>query len=85
MPYAAVVALLAALYFASAKLGFFAAAAHGVVSSAWPPSGIALAALVLLGVRFWPAVALGAFLAKRRAACRSPAPPLLLRETRWKR
>ncbi len=63
MPYAAVVALLAALYFASAKLGFFAAAAHGVVSSAWPPSGIALAALVLLGVRFWPAVALGAFLA----------------------
>ncbi|WP_277926622.1 MASE1 domain-containing protein, partial [Planktothrix sp. FACHB-1355] len=27
----------------------------------WPPAGIAQAALLLLGVRYWPGVALGAF------------------------
>ena len=35
---------------------------HPVVSSVWPPSGIALAALLLFGRRFWPGIALGAFL-----------------------
>ena len=29
----------------------------------WPPAGIAFAALVLLGYRYWPGVALGAFIA----------------------
>lgn len=29
----------------------------------WPPTGIALAALTALGLRYWPGVALGAFLA----------------------
>ena len=33
------------------------------VSLVWPPAGIAFAALVLLGNRYWPGVALGAFLA----------------------
>ena len=53
--------LLAGVYFGSAKLGLRAAVAQPVVSSAWPPSGIALAALLLFGVRFWPGVTLGAF------------------------
>jgi PAS domain S-box-containing protein len=55
--------VLAIVYFASAELGFRAAVAHHVVSSAWPPAGIALALLILLGLRWWPSVALGAFLA----------------------
>jgi integral membrane sensor domain MASE1 len=29
----------------------------------WPPTGIALAALTALGLRFWPSVAVGALLA----------------------
>ena len=59
--YAARVALLAAIYVLAGRLGFTASAVHPVVSSAWPPSGIALAALLLLGRRFWPAITLGAF------------------------
>jgi PAS domain S-box-containing protein len=55
------VALLAASYVVAGRLGFTASAIHPVVSSAWPPSGVALAALLLFGKRFWPGVALGAF------------------------
>ncbi|PYO12030.1 MAG: hypothetical protein DMD31_17510, partial [Gemmatimonadetes bacterium] len=62
LPYPAAVALLAVLYFGSAKLGLLAAVAHGVVSSAWPPTGVALAALLLAGVRYWPGIAIGALL-----------------------
>src|SRR5256885_7338855 len=62
LPYPAAVAALATLYFAAAKLGFVAAVAHGVVSSAWPPSGVALAALLLWGPPYWPGITIGAFL-----------------------
>src|SRR5579871_1629898 len=53
----------AAVYFASARLGLLMAFGHRNVSPVWPPSGVALAGLLLFGVRMWPAVALGAFLA----------------------
>ena len=59
--YLAGLALLAATYAVAGRLGFTASAIHPVVSSAWPPSGIALAALLLFGMRLWPGVALGAF------------------------
>jgi PAS domain S-box-containing protein len=61
LSYAVRVALLAATYVLAGRLGFAASAVHPVVSSAWPPSGVALAALLLMGTRFWPAIALGAF------------------------
>jgi signal transduction histidine kinase len=48
-------------YFGSAKLGLELSVAHGVITPVWPPTGIALAALILLGPRLWPAIALGAF------------------------
>jgi signal transduction histidine kinase len=35
----------------------------GFATLVWPPTGIALAALILFGVRLWPAIALGAFFA----------------------
>jgi len=50
-----------AAYVASAKLGLELSVADGVITPVWPPSGIALAALLLFGRRLWPAVALGAF------------------------
>src|SRR5437660_12753158 len=53
---------VAIAYLGAAKLGLLAAVAQKVVSSAWPPSGVALAALLLLGLRYWPGVAVGAFL-----------------------
>src|SRR6059058_6391554 len=49
-------------YLGASKLGLLAAVAQKVVSSAWPPSGVALAALLLLGLRYWPGIAMGAFL-----------------------
>ena len=60
--YAGAVLLLAAVYFASAKVGLLVAVAQPVVSSAWPPAGIALAALLLYSVRLWPGITVGAFL-----------------------
>jgi PAS domain S-box-containing protein len=53
--------VLAAVYTAVAKVSLSAAAAHHVVSSIWPPAGIAVFALMRFGIRFWPGVALGAF------------------------
>jgi PAS domain S-box-containing protein len=55
--------VLAAIYFASAKLGLTWASAHPNVSPVWPPTGLAIAALLLLGYRTWPAILVGAFLA----------------------
>ena len=54
---------LALAYFASAKLGLALAFATPSVTAVWPPTGIALAALVLWGRWLWPGVLLGAFLA----------------------
>ena len=60
--YLAGVALLAVTYAVAGRLGFTASVVHPVVSSVWPPSGIALAALLMFGRRFWPGIAVGAFL-----------------------
>jgi PAS domain S-box-containing protein len=57
------VALLAVVYFAAARLGLAYASIGHSVSLIWPPTGIALAALILLGDRYWPGIAAGAFLA----------------------
>lgn len=62
-PYLAKVAGIAAVYYGAAKLGLALAFAAPSVTAIWPPTGIALAAVVLWGYRVWPGVALGAFLA----------------------
>ena len=54
---------VAIAYTASGKLGLHFAFASHSVTAIWPPTGIALAALVLGGYRLWPGVALGALLA----------------------
>jgi signal transduction histidine kinase len=54
---------LTAVYFAAGKLGLSLAFAHPSASPVWAPTGIALAAVLLLGQRVWPAVFAGAFLA----------------------
>jgi PAS domain S-box-containing protein len=55
-------ALLAALYVGTAQLGLWLDAVGGFATAVWPPTGLALVALVLGGMRLWPGVALGAFL-----------------------
>jgi PAS domain S-box-containing protein len=55
--------LLSGCYVGAAKLGINLDVARGVITPVWAPSGIALAALLVLGLRYWPAVAVGAFAA----------------------
>jgi PAS domain S-box-containing protein len=57
------VGVVAAVYFGAAKLGLTLAFSNRSVTAVWPPSGLALAAVVLYGPRVWPGIALGAFLA----------------------
>jgi len=52
---------IAAVYYGSASLGLELSVAHGLITPVWPPTGIALVALLLLGRRYWPAIALAAF------------------------
>ena len=53
---------LTVIYFVAGKLGLRLAFLHASASPVWPPAGIALAALLLLGYETWPAVFVGAFL-----------------------
>jgi signal transduction histidine kinase len=52
---------LAALYVVVGKLGLMMDAVSGFATLVWPPTGLALAALLLYGPRLWPGVAIGAF------------------------
>jgi len=56
------VVLLTAFYVLVGRIGFMVSAVDPIVSSVWPPSGLALAAMLLMGIRFWPGVFLGAFI-----------------------
>ena len=49
------------LYVLAGKLGLMLAVVHESATAVWAPSGIALAALLLIGLRMWPAVFAGAF------------------------
>jgi PAS domain S-box-containing protein len=61
--YLLTLALVAGAYFVAAWFGLSLASVHTNVSPVWPPTGIALAAVLLLGYRTWPAILIGAFLA----------------------
>ncbi|MBI4206761.1 MAG: PAS domain S-box protein [Betaproteobacteria bacterium] len=54
------VGLLAGVYFIAAKLSLLLAIPPGYATPVWPPSGIALAAILLFGKRVWPGIWLGA-------------------------
>jgi integral membrane sensor domain MASE1 len=56
------IGILAVIYFIAGKLGLMLASLQASASPVWPPAGIALAALLLLGYRAWPAIFIGAFL-----------------------
>jgi len=56
-------AAVAVVYFAAAELGLSLAFVHTNVTPVWPPTGIAIAALLILGPRVWPGIFLGAFTA----------------------
>jgi diguanylate cyclase (GGDEF)-like protein len=64
----ALLAGLAAVYFVAAKLGLRLAFVHPSATAVWPPTGIALAALLIFGPRVWPAIFAGAFVANLTTA-----------------
>ena len=58
----AALAILAVTYGIAGKLGLRLAFVHASATAVWPPTGIALAALLVRGYRVWPSILLGAFL-----------------------
>jgi PAS domain S-box-containing protein len=60
---AAEAAGVGAVYYLAARLGLLLQLPGTNASPVWPPSGIALAAILVFGLRVWPGIALGAFLA----------------------
>lgn len=57
------VALVALAYYGAARLGLLMQLRGTNASPVWPPSGIGLAAVLMLGLRVWPGILIGAFLA----------------------
>src|SRR5438477_3253944 len=55
------IGILIFVYFIAGKFGLMLASLHVSASPVWPPAGIALGALLLLGYRAWPAIFVGAF------------------------
>jgi len=56
------IVLVAAAYFASGRFGLSLAFLNASASAVWPPTGLALAALLLRGYGLWPGIFIGAFL-----------------------
>jgi PAS domain S-box-containing protein len=56
------VLLFIAVYFAAGRFGLSLAFVHANATAVWPPTGLALGALLLWGYRLWPAVFAGALL-----------------------
>jgi PAS domain S-box-containing protein len=54
--------VIAAGYALAGKLALLMAIPPGYATAVWPAAGLALAALLVLGTRFWPAVLVGSFL-----------------------
>ena len=52
----------AIIYIIAGKIGLHLASLHASASPVWPPAGIALAAILVLGYRAWPAIFVGAFI-----------------------
>jgi integral membrane sensor domain MASE1 len=67
-----------ACYYGAARLGLLRQLSVGgaVVTPIYPPTGVAVAALLLLGLRYWPAVAIGSLLVV--SSLTTPQPDVLV-------
>ena len=63
IPPAVLSVIVAIVYFAAAELGLSLASLHSNVTPVWPPTGIAIASLLIFGRRIWPGVFAGALAA----------------------
>jgi diguanylate cyclase (GGDEF)-like protein len=53
---------VAAAYYVAARIGLLFQLVRGQVTPLWPPTGVALVGLLVLGARIWPGISLGALL-----------------------
>jgi signal transduction histidine kinase len=53
------VGALAGLYYGAGRAGLHLAYLHGTVTALWPPVGVGVAALVILGPAVWPGIVIG--------------------------
>ena len=63
VPSLVLVSGIAAAYWATGRLALLLAMPPGYATAIWPPAGLAFAAILLCGVRVWPGIVLGSFLA----------------------
>jgi signal transduction histidine kinase len=66
---ALLIVLLTVAYFTVGKLGLVFPLMRPSITPVWPPSGIAVAALLIFGYRLWPGVFLGALAVELTTAC----------------
>jgi signal transduction histidine kinase len=57
--YCVSVGAVAGVYYGSGRAGLHLAYLHGTVTALWPPVGVGIAALVILGVGVWPGIVIG--------------------------
>jgi signal transduction histidine kinase len=66
--YAGALVAIGSIYFALAKVGLALASVHPSATPIWPPTGFALAAVLLWGYRIWPAIFAAAVIANATTA-----------------
>ncbi|WLA75807.1 MASE1 domain-containing protein [Bradyrhizobium diazoefficiens] len=66
--YAGVLVAIGVIYFVLAKGGLALASVHPSATPIWPPTGLALAAVLLWGYRTWPAIFIAAVIANATTA-----------------
>jgi two-component sensor histidine kinase/integral membrane sensor domain MASE1 len=64
--------IVSILYYLAARFGLTLGFKGTNASPVWPPTGIALSAIVLFGVRIWPGIFIGAFLANFATGLSAP-------------
>jgi PAS domain S-box-containing protein len=69
--------MLAAAYGVTGRLSLLLAIPPGYATSIWPPSGVALAGVLMYGARVWPGIWLGSFVVNIWTAL-DPATPVTL-------
>ncbi|MBV6340703.1 CHASE domain-containing protein [Candidatus Magnetobacterium casense] len=70
--------LLVVLYFISGRLALFLAIPPGYATPIWPPSGVALAFMLLYSYRVWPGIWLGSFLLNAYISLNTPGASVAL-------
>lgn len=73
LTYLAKILLLAVIYHLAVRVGLSMAFVQANTSPVWPPTGIAIAALLIFGIDLWPGIALGVFV----GSLITDAPPAL--------